>query len=132
MHHLPRAVGGQVGIRFFAAMTGIQISSSVVILVLLCIPVGMPGRYALLEEGQRSIQGRSHWEKLLESRADFCAEIRLVCGEMLFGCLQQLAVRQGCCGERWGTMEFEQPSVTAGQDRDTETALGSTQLLCAL
>lgn len=23
MHHLPRAVGGQVGIRFFAAMTGI-------------------------------------------------------------------------------------------------------------
>lgn len=47
-------------------------------------------------------------------------------------CLQQLAVRQGCCGERWGTMEFEQPSVTAGQDRDTETALGSTQLLCAL
>lgn len=47
-------------------------------------------------------------------------------------CLQQLAVMQGCCGVRWGTMRFQQTPATAGQDRDTETAVGSTQLLHAV
>lgn len=104
MHHLPRAVEGQIGIRFFAGVTGILnlILGCYTELVLLCVPVGMPGCYALFEEGQRSIQGRSHWEKLLESKADFCAEIRLVCGEMLFGLVSAAA---GCeAGLLWGEM----------------------------
>lgn len=88
MHH-PDALGcGRTGrcIRSLAAVTGIpNLILGCYIELVLCVSVGMPGCYALFEEGQRSIQGRSRWEKLLKSMADFRAEIRPVCGEMLFG-----------------------------------------------